>query len=72
MIHGCPVTESLGQEVIHATVEQYLDVVKALDDEGYTMCVDSVGVDYLDFMGRSLPDRRRRRTLRSGRAICST
>ena len=56
MIHGCPVTDSLGQEVIHATVGQYLDVLKALDDEGYTMCVDLCGVDYLDFMGRSLPD----------------
>ena len=55
MIHGCPVSDSLGQEVIHASVDQYLDVVKALDDEGYTMCVDLCGVDYLDFMGRSLP-----------------
>jgi len=55
MIHGCPVSHSLGQEVIHASVDQYLDVVKALDDEGYTMCVDLCGVDYLDFMGRSLP-----------------
>jgi len=56
MIHGCPVSDSLGQEVIHSSVEQYLDVVKALDDEGYTMCVDLCGVDYLDFMERSLPD----------------
>jgi NADH-quinone oxidoreductase subunit C len=55
-IHGCPVTNTHDQEVIHASVEQYLDVVKALDDEGYTMCVDLCGVDYLDFMGRSLPD----------------
>ena len=55
-IHGCPVTDANGQEVIHPTVEQYLDVVKALDDEGYTMCVDLCGVDYLDFMDRALPD----------------
>ena len=55
MIHGCPVTDSHGQQVIHVSVEQYLDVVKALDDEGYTMCVDLCGVDYLDFMGRALP-----------------
>lgn len=56
MIHGCPVSDSHAQEVIHPTVEQYLDVVKALDDEGYTMCVDLCGVDYLEFMERSLPD----------------
>ena len=55
MIHGCPVTSSYGQEVIHATVENYLDVIKALDDEGYTMCADLCGVDYLEFMDRSLP-----------------
>ena len=55
LIHGCPVTDSHGQQVIHVTVEQYLDVVKALDDEGYTMCVDLCGVDYLDFMERALP-----------------
>jgi len=56
MIHGCPVTTISGQEVIHASVDQYLDVVKALDDEGYTMCVDLCGIDYLDFMDRTLPD----------------
>ena len=55
-IHGCPVTDSNGQEVIHASVEQYLDVVKALADEGYIMCVDLCGIDYLEFMDRALPD----------------
>jgi NADH-quinone oxidoreductase subunit C len=55
MIHGCPVSDSRGQEVIHPTVELYLDVIKALDDEGYTMCVDLCGVDYLEFIERSLP-----------------
>ncbi len=55
-LHGCPVTESRGQEVIHPTREQYLDVVKALADEGYTMALDVCGVDYLQYMGRPLPD----------------
>lgn len=54
-IHGCPVTDSNGQEVIHATTEQYLDVVKALADEGYVMCIDLCGIDYLEFMDRELP-----------------
>ncbi|MGK0276451.1 MAG: NADH-quinone oxidoreductase subunit C [Ilumatobacter sp.] len=54
-IHGCPVTDSNGQEVIHATADQYLDVVKALADEGYVMCIDLCGVDYLEFMDRALP-----------------
>ena len=55
MIHGCPVTSTNGQEVIHLTREQYVDVAKALADEGYTMCVDLCGVDYLQHMGRPLP-----------------
>jgi NADH-quinone oxidoreductase subunit C len=54
-IHGCPVTDSNGQEVIHASVEHYLDVVKALADEGYIMCIDLCGIDYLEFMDRALP-----------------
>lgn len=55
VIHGCPVTAAQGQEVIHPTRDQYLDVVKALADEGYTICVDLCGVDYLQHMGRALP-----------------
>lgn len=54
-IHGCPVSESHGQEVIHAARDQYLDVAKALADEGYTMAIDLCGVDYLSHMGRPLP-----------------
>ena len=55
-LHGCPVTESRGQEVIHPAREQYLDVAKALADEGYTMALDVCGVDYLQYMERPLPD----------------
>ena len=56
MIHGCPISESSGQEVVHPTREQYVDVAKALADEGYTVCVDLCGVDYLEFMDRALPE----------------
>lgn len=55
-IHGCPVTSSHGQEVIHPAREHYLDVAKALADEGYTMALDLCGVDYLQYMHRPLPD----------------
>ena len=54
-MHGCPVTQSHGQEVIHPTREQYLDVAKSLADEGYTMALDLCGVDYLQHMSRPLP-----------------
>ncbi|BAN00722.1 NADH-quinone oxidoreductase subunit C [Ilumatobacter coccineus] len=55
-LHGCAVSDSCGQEVIHPTREQYLDLVKALADDGYTICVDLCGVDYLHHLDRPLPD----------------
>ena len=55
-IHGCPVTISCGQQVIHASRDQYLAVAKVLADEGYTMAIDLCGVDYLQHMARPLPE----------------
>ena len=56
LVHGCPAVELLGQLVVHPSPEQYMDVVKALTDDGYAMCVDLTAVDYLHFMHRALPD----------------
>ena len=33
---------------MHPTREQYIELVKALVDDGYVMCVDLTAVDYLD------------------------
>ena len=55
-VHGCAAVESVGQLVVHPSREHYVDVVKALADDGYAMCVDLTGVDYLGFMDRALPD----------------
>lgn len=54
-LYGCPVSDSRGQVVLHPSREQYVDVVKALADDGYAMVVDLCGVDYLDHMARPLP-----------------
>jgi NADH-quinone oxidoreductase subunit C len=54
-LYGCPRTSSRGQVVIHPTRDGYIDAVKALTDDGYTMCVDLTVVDYLAFPGRALP-----------------
>jgi NADH-quinone oxidoreductase subunit C len=45
-----------GQDVLHVERDAYLDTVKRLVDDGYTMCIDLTGVDYLELPGRSLPD----------------
>lgn len=55
-LHGCAVSDSCGQEVVHPTRDQYLELVKALADDGYTICVDLCGIDYLQHMDRPLPE----------------
>ena len=45
-----------GQQVLYPPREQYLDVAKALADDGITIAVDLCGVDYLQHMERPLPD----------------
>jgi NADH-quinone oxidoreductase subunit C len=54
-LYGCPRVERRGQVVIHPSRETYVDTVKALADDGYTMCADLTAVDYLAFGGRVLP-----------------
>ncbi|HEX6595333.1 MAG TPA: NADH-quinone oxidoreductase subunit C [Acidimicrobiales bacterium] len=54
-IHGCPSSLSRGQLVVHVDRASYLGVVSALRDDGYQMCVDLTGVDYLVHSGRTLP-----------------
>jgi NADH-quinone oxidoreductase subunit C len=48
---------SRGQLVAHPTAEQYVDFVRALrDEDGYWLCLDVIGVDYLGYEApRSLP-----------------
>ncbi len=55
-LHGCPLADSFGQAVLHATRERYVDVLGKLADDGYTVAVDLTAVDYLEFTGRVLPD----------------
>ena len=56
LVHHCLSTELFGQLVVFPTREQYVDLVKALADDGYAMCVDVTAVDYLRFMQRALPE----------------
>lgn len=55
-LHGCPVTDHRGQIVLYPTRERYVEVVKALADDGYQMCVDLTAVDQLRNPDRPLPD----------------
>ena len=56
MAYDCPVSYSRAQRVLHPTREQWLAVASALLADGFNMCVDVTGVDYLTFGGqRPLP-----------------
>jgi NADH-quinone oxidoreductase subunit C len=55
-LHGCPITDSRGQVVIHPRRDQWLGVIDALIADGYRVCADLTAVDYLNHMSRSLPD----------------
>lgn len=54
--HGGLVDESLGQLVVHVARDAWVDSVKSLADDGFTMCVDLTAVDHLAHTGRSMPD----------------
>jgi len=45
--YGVPLTDSLGQDVLHPSREQYHGVVEALCEDGYVTCIDVTAVDYL-------------------------
>ncbi|MBA3282065.1 MAG: NADH-quinone oxidoreductase subunit C [Acidimicrobiia bacterium] len=55
MLHGALVSFSRGQRVAHPSREQLTDVVRALRDEGWLMCLDIAGVDYLAHDRSDLP-----------------
>jgi NADH-quinone oxidoreductase subunit C len=55
-LDALPRTERNGQVVLYPARDEYLDVVKALADDGYTMCVDLTAVDYLAHRDRALPE----------------
>lgn len=52
MAYGVPVTEHRGQTVLHPNVDQWVDTVKALRDDGYISCLDVTAVDYVAHHGR--------------------
>jgi NADH-quinone oxidoreductase subunit C len=58
VLHGAPVTLSHGQRVLHPDRTELATLVRTLrDDDGYNMCLDLCGVDYLIYEAdRGLPE----------------
>jgi NADH-quinone oxidoreductase subunit C len=55
LIHGVPASLSRGELVVHPDRSGYVDLIRALLDDGYQMCVELTAVDYLTHGGRTLP-----------------
>src|SRR4051794_38387784 len=55
-VHGCPVAESHGQRVVFVDAAGYHDLMHALRDDGFSVCVDLTAVDYLTHPTRWLPE----------------
>ena len=55
-LHGCITGDSRGQTVVHATRQQYPGLMKALLADGFEVCTDLCGVDYLEHPDRTLPE----------------
>ena len=56
LVHGCPVAESHGQQVVFVDAAGYHDLMHALRDDGFSMCSDLTAVDYLTHPTRWLPE----------------
>jgi NADH-quinone oxidoreductase subunit C len=55
LLAGAPRSSSRGQDVLHPSREQLVEVVRALREDGYVQCIDLSVVDYLTHPGRPLP-----------------
>ena len=55
-IHGAPVQFAHGQQVLHPSRDTYAQVIAALKDEGFELCVDVTAVDYAGNATRGLPE----------------
>jgi NADH-quinone oxidoreductase subunit C len=53
--HGVSVRAAIDMDEYFPTTQQYLGLVKALRSDGFWMCLDVCGVDYLDSSARDLP-----------------
>jgi NADH-quinone oxidoreductase subunit C len=55
VLASIPSSTSTGQDVLHPSRHDYVEVARALRDAGFEMCADLCGVDYLLHIERPLP-----------------
>lgn len=54
--YGALLTSALGQDVLHTHVAAYHDLIEAIRDDGFVLCLDVTAVDYLTNPNRGVPE----------------
>lgn len=54
-LHGVPVRDAFGDQVLFPGVDAYFDLIQELKDEGFVQVIDLCGVDYLHHDRNDLP-----------------
>jgi NADH-quinone oxidoreductase subunit C len=54
-LHGVPVRDSFGQQVLFPSIDAYLDLIGELKGEGFNQIIDLCGADYLHHERKDLP-----------------
>ena len=55
-LHDCPVVDILGQRVLYVNKDRYIEVLKKLADDGFSMAIDVTAVDYLTHPNHVVPE----------------
>ncbi len=56
LLHGAPVVRVRGQQVVHASRDELVALVRTLRHEGWVQCLDVTAVDYLAHPHSDLPE----------------
>ncbi len=54
-LHGHVVVSGGDMDVVHGSIDGWVELITALAADGYAQCLDLFAVDYLEHMGRALP-----------------
>jgi len=55
-MYDVPMTESMGQLVVHPSLDTYVATIQAMKADGFVSVLDLCGADYLTHSSRTLPD----------------
>ncbi len=55
-LYGCAMSQAFGQDVLFVPRDRYVEVLKSLFNDGFDVCIDLTGVDYLELPHRKVAE----------------